>query len=200
MNRLFTSLIVPAALVAAVSLPASAAAPSLTPDQQLVAGLEEARSAARATLKGKPELGKLAEGMRRARRAAPHAVGALESPAMQAALRAVGAQAASATYRPDVRGARRLRRPAREGLPRLRGEPQLRVPPGVRELLGPLGDGGRRDHRGRHRCRRPPDGQRRRARWRRHLGESPDHAYRAWRSSPIRSATSRRVGASSSRA
>ena len=53
MNRLVTSLIVPAALVAAVSLPASAAAPSLTPDQQLVAGLEEARSAARATLKGK---------------------------------------------------------------------------------------------------------------------------------------------------
>ena len=90
MNRLFTSLIVPAALVAAMSLPASAAAPSLTPDQQLVAGLEQARSAARATLKGKAELGKLAEGLRRARRAAPHAVGALESPAMQAALRASG--------------------------------------------------------------------------------------------------------------
>ena len=90
MNRFYACLIVPAALVAAVSLPASAAAPSLTPDQQLVAGLEEARSAARATLKGKPELGKLAEGMRRARRAAPHAVGALESPAMQAALRASG--------------------------------------------------------------------------------------------------------------
>lgn len=89
MNRLYASLIVPAALVAAVSLPASAA-PSLTPDQQLVAGLEQARSAARATLQGKAERGKLAEGMRRARRAAPHAVGALESPAMQAALRASG--------------------------------------------------------------------------------------------------------------
>lgn len=87
MNRLVT-FIVPAALVAAVALPASAAAPSPTPDQQLVAGLEEARNAARATLRGKAQLGKLAEGMRRARRAAPHAVGALESPAMQAALRA----------------------------------------------------------------------------------------------------------------
>ena len=42
MNRLFTVLVVPAALVAAISLPASAAAPSLTPDQQLVAGLEQA--------------------------------------------------------------------------------------------------------------------------------------------------------------
>jgi hypothetical protein len=90
MTRLFASLIVPAALVAAVSLPASAASPSLTPDQQLVAGLEEARSAARATLRGKAQLGKLAEGMRRARRAAPYAIGALESPAMQAALRASG--------------------------------------------------------------------------------------------------------------
>ena len=70
MNRFYTSLIVPAVLVAAVSLPASAAAPSLTPDQQLVAGLRDARSAARATLRGKAELGKLAEGMRRARRAA----------------------------------------------------------------------------------------------------------------------------------
>ncbi|HEU0303525.1 MAG TPA: hypothetical protein VFR32_02995, partial [Gaiellaceae bacterium] len=90
MNRLFTSLLLPAALVAAVSLPAIAAAPSLTPDQQLVDGLEEARSAARATLRGEAELGRLAEGMRRARRAAPHAVGALESPAMQAALHASG--------------------------------------------------------------------------------------------------------------
>jgi hypothetical protein len=90
MNRFCASLIVPAALVAAVSLPASAGSPSLTPDQQLVAGLEDARSAARATLRGKAQLGKLAEGMRRARRAAPHAVGALESPAMQAALRASG--------------------------------------------------------------------------------------------------------------
>jgi hypothetical protein len=91
MNRLNAFLIVPAAFVAALSLLASAAAaPLLTPDQQLVAGLEEARSAARATLGGKAELGKLAEGMRRARRAAPHAVGALESPAMQAALRASG--------------------------------------------------------------------------------------------------------------
>ena len=77
----------PAALVAAISLPASAAAPSLTPDQQLVAGLEEARSAARAIPQGKGELGELTEGMRSARRAAPHAVGALESPAMQVALR-----------------------------------------------------------------------------------------------------------------
>ena len=89
MNRLFTSLVVPAALVAAVSLPASAA-PPVTPDQQLVAGLEDARSAARATLEGNAQLGRLAEGMRRARRAAPHAVGALESLAMQAALRASG--------------------------------------------------------------------------------------------------------------
>ena len=90
MNRLYAFLIVPAALVAAVSVPASAAAPSSTPDQQLVAGLEQARSAARATLKGKAQLGELAEGMRRARRAAPHAVGALGSPTMQAALRASG--------------------------------------------------------------------------------------------------------------
>src|SRR5687767_3455930 len=87
MNRLFTSLIVPAALVAAVSLPASAAAPSFTPDQQLVAGLEQARSAARATLKGKRELRGLIRGMRSARKAGPHAVGTLESPAMQMALR-----------------------------------------------------------------------------------------------------------------
>ena len=87
MTRLFTSLVVPAALVAAISLPASAAAPSLTPDQQLVAGLEEARSAARASLKGKGELRGLVRGMRSARRAAPHAVGTLESPTMQVALR-----------------------------------------------------------------------------------------------------------------
>src|SRR5262245_50892136 len=87
MNRL-VALIVPAALVAAVSLQASAAPPSLTSDQQLVAGLEQARSAARATLKGRAQPGRLAEGMRRARLAAPHAVGALESSAMQAALRA----------------------------------------------------------------------------------------------------------------
>ena len=83
MNRRVTSLIVPAALVAALSLPASAAAPSLTPDQQLVSGLEEARSAARATLNGKAELREVMRGMRRARRAAPHAVGTLESPTMQ---------------------------------------------------------------------------------------------------------------------
>ena len=88
MNRSYASLIATAALVAAVSLSASAASPSVTPDQQLVAGLEDARSAARATLRGKAQLGRLAEAMRRARRAAPHAVGALESPAMQAALRA----------------------------------------------------------------------------------------------------------------
>jgi hypothetical protein len=90
MNRFYAFLIVPAALVAAVSLPASAAPPSLTPDQQLVAALEDARSAARATLKGNAQLGRLAEGMRRARVAASHAVGALQSPAMQAALRASG--------------------------------------------------------------------------------------------------------------
>jgi hypothetical protein len=87
MNRRFTVLVVPAALVAAVSLPASAAAPSLTPDQQLVGGLEQARSAARATLRGKPELRGLVRGMRSARQAAPHAVGTLESPTMQVALR-----------------------------------------------------------------------------------------------------------------
>jgi hypothetical protein len=87
MNRRFTVLVVPAALVAAISLPASAAAPSLTPDQQLVAGLEKARSAARATLRGKPELHGLARGMRSAREAAPHAVGTLELPTMRVALR-----------------------------------------------------------------------------------------------------------------
>jgi hypothetical protein len=87
MTRLFTSLVVPAALVAAISLPTSAAAPSLTPDQQVVAGLEEARSAARAALKGKGELRGLVRAMRNARRAAPHAVGTRESPTMQVALR-----------------------------------------------------------------------------------------------------------------
>ena len=86
MSRLVTSLVVPAALVAAISLPASAAAPSLTPDQQLVAGLEQTRSTARAILQGTGELGRLTDGMRRARRAAPHAVGALDSPTMPVAL------------------------------------------------------------------------------------------------------------------
>jgi hypothetical protein len=87
MNRRFAVLVVPAALVAAISLPASAAAPSLTPDQQLVGGLERARYAARATLRGKPELRELIEGMRSARKAAPHAVGALEIPTVQAVVR-----------------------------------------------------------------------------------------------------------------
>jgi hypothetical protein len=87
MNRRFMVLVVPAALVAAISLPASAAAPSVTPDQQLVAGLEQARNAARSTLRGKGELRDLMRGMRSARRAAPHAVGTFESPTMQAALR-----------------------------------------------------------------------------------------------------------------
>ncbi len=87
MNRRFMVLVVPAALVAAVSLPASAAAPSLTPDQQLVGGLEQARNAARATLRGKPELRDLLRGMRSARKAAPHAVGALEMPTVRAVLR-----------------------------------------------------------------------------------------------------------------
>lgn len=87
MKRLFPLFVVPAALVAAISLPASAAAPSLTPDQQLVGGLEQARNAARATLRGKPELRGVISGMRSARKAAPHAVGTLESPAMQVALR-----------------------------------------------------------------------------------------------------------------
>jgi hypothetical protein len=99
-NRLVTSLIVPAALVAAVSLPASAAAPSFTPDQQLVAGLEQTRSAARATLKGKRELRGLTEGMHRARRAAAHAVGATESRTMQVAVRdgvTIAAQARKAS-------------------------------------------------------------------------------------------------------
>jgi hypothetical protein len=86
MTRRFTFLVVPAALVATISLPASAAAPPLTPDQQLVAGLEEARSAARETLRGKAELRVLFHGMRNARKAAPLAVGALESAAIQAAL------------------------------------------------------------------------------------------------------------------
>ena len=87
MKRLFPLFVVPAALVAAISLPARAAAPSLTPDQQLVSGLKEARSAARAILQGRGKPGRLTEGMRSARRAAPHAVGALESPAIQVALR-----------------------------------------------------------------------------------------------------------------
>ena len=42
--------------------------------------LEQAWTAARATLNGKAELREVIEAMRRARRAAPHAVGALESP------------------------------------------------------------------------------------------------------------------------
>jgi hypothetical protein len=114
MIRLFTSLVVPAALVAAISLPASAAAPSLTPDQQLVAGLEEARSAARGSLKGKGELRGLVRGMRSARRAAPHAIGTLESPTMRVALRdgvTLAKQARQATLRGSNGAARRrLRR------------------------------------------------------------------------------------------
>jgi hypothetical protein len=87
MNRLVTSLVVPAALVAAVSIPASAAAPSMTPDQRLVAGLEQARSAARETLGGKPALQKVIAGVRSARMAAPRAIGALELPTVRAVLR-----------------------------------------------------------------------------------------------------------------
>jgi hypothetical protein len=86
MNRLLTYLVVPAALVAAVSIPASAAAPPMTPDQQLVAGLEQARSAARETLEGKPALRKVIAGLRSARMAAPRAVGALEIPSVRAVL------------------------------------------------------------------------------------------------------------------
>ena len=114
MTRLFTSLVVPVALVAAISLPASAAAPPLTPDQQLVGGLEQARAAARATLKGRAELREVIEGMRRARRAAPHAVGALESPTMQAALRvgvALAVQARQAMlHDTDAAARKKLRR------------------------------------------------------------------------------------------
>ena len=169
MNRLFTSLIVPAALVAAVSLPASAAAPSLTPDQQLVAGLEEARSAARATLKGKPELGKLAEGMRRARRAAPHAVGALESPAMQAALRASGHKQLRRLIALTSAALDDFGVPLEKDFPAFAVSRDYRVHPGVRRTTRAC----------RRRsvsdvsevvigARRQGDGKRRRARWRRH--------------------------------
>ena len=87
MKGFLTPLVVPAALVAAVSIPASAAAPSMTPDQQLVAGLEQARSAARETLGGEPALQKVIAGVRSARMAAPRAVGALEIPTVRAILR-----------------------------------------------------------------------------------------------------------------
>jgi hypothetical protein len=79
--------VVVAVMAASMALPATAAAPALTPDQQLVAGLERARSAARATLRGTPRLRDLSTGMRSAQKAAPDAVDALESPTMQAALR-----------------------------------------------------------------------------------------------------------------
>ena len=109
MNRLFTSLVVPAALVAAVSIPASAAAPSMTPDQQLVAGLEQARSAARETLGGKPALRKVIAGVRSARMAAPRAVGALEIPTVRSGPPSGGAARpapeSSAPDRIDIRGA-----------------------------------------------------------------------------------------------
>ena len=87
MTRILTSLVVLAALVAVLSLPASAAAPSVTPDQRLVSGLEQARSAARETLDGRPSLRNVSAGLRNARMAAPRAVGALEIPAMRAVLR-----------------------------------------------------------------------------------------------------------------
>jgi hypothetical protein len=87
MKALLTRLVVPAALVAAISLPASAAAPRATPDEQLVAALEQARSAARATLDGKASVRTVVAGLRRARFAASRAVGALEIPTMRVVLR-----------------------------------------------------------------------------------------------------------------
>ena len=109
MNRLVISLVVPAALVAAVSIPASAAAPSMTPDQQLVAGLEQARSAARETLEEGRHCRRSSAGVRSARMAAPRAVGALEIPTVRrSSVRGAARPApeASATDRIDIRGAR----------------------------------------------------------------------------------------------
>lgn len=71
---------------ALMSLPASAVT-ARTPDERLVAGLEQARSAARAALRGTPRSGALAAGLRSAQKAAPGAVGALEIPSVRAILR-----------------------------------------------------------------------------------------------------------------
>lgn len=88
-----------AAVVTALAVQGAAAAPAKTPDQQLVAGLEQARSAARATLGGKPSLRKVVAGLRSARMAAPRAVGALEIPTMRLVLR----QGAALARRSELR-------------------------------------------------------------------------------------------------
>ena len=87
MHRAVTLLTMVAVTVFAMAVPATAAAPALTPDQRLVAGLEQARSAARETLDGKPALRKVVAGLRSARMVAPRAVGALEIPSMRAVFR-----------------------------------------------------------------------------------------------------------------
>jgi hypothetical protein len=87
------------ALIAAIFALPSAAARQLTPDQQLVAGLETARTASRAALKdlGLPSakrvesarhsLDRALAALAAANTAAPRAVGALETPSVRVALR-----------------------------------------------------------------------------------------------------------------
>lgn len=88
------------ALVTGLALvPLSPAAPRTTPDQQLVAGLETASAASRAALKdlvqpsakrvasASGNLGRALDALAAANKAAPQAVGALDTPSVRTALR-----------------------------------------------------------------------------------------------------------------
>jgi hypothetical protein len=105
-----------AGVVASLAVQGAAAAPTKTPDQQLVAGLRTARAAARAALesispasptgakRAAIELSRTIKGIKAAGNAATSAVGALETPSVRTAVRQGEALARQA--RSDVDGGR----------------------------------------------------------------------------------------------